>query len=155
MVGLEPRRTVEAVGPGGQLLAVGCSGRDRDLQGRLEQWSTAAQSNADEHDSAVAETPAAARPALTSDYVAPRNTTEETLARIWQDALGIDRIGVEDNFTGVVDLLTQKAWVWGGRDDPEDYEITDVPEDMQDLVEEWREKLIETAVEQDDDLLEE
>jgi elongation factor G len=63
-------------------------------------------------------------------------------------------IGVEDNFTGVVDLLTQKAWVWGGRDDPEDFEITDAPEDMQDLIEEWREKLIETAVEQDDDLLE-
>ena len=42
----------------------------------------------------------------------------------------------------------------GRPDDPEDFEITDVPEDMQDLVEEWREKLIETAVEQDDDLLE-
>ena len=63
-------------------------------------------------------------------------------------------IGVEDNFTGVVDLLERKAWVWGGRDDPSDYEITDVPADMQDAVEEWREKLIETAVEQDDDLLE-
>jgi elongation factor G len=63
-------------------------------------------------------------------------------------------IGVEDNFTGVVDLLERKAWVWGGRDDPEDYEITDVPEDMQDAVEEWREKLVETAVEQDDELLE-
>ena len=32
-------------------------------------------------------------------------------------------IGVEDNFTGVVDLLTRKAWVWGGREDPEDFEI--------------------------------
>ncbi len=63
-------------------------------------------------------------------------------------------IGVEDNFIGVVDLLERKAWVWGGRDDPSDYEITDVPADMQDAVEEWREKLIETAVEQDDDLLE-
>ncbi|MDJ0907843.1 MAG: elongation factor G [Woeseiaceae bacterium] len=63
-------------------------------------------------------------------------------------------IGVEDNFTGVVDLLTRKAYVWGGRDDPEDFEVTDAPEDMNDLVEEWREKLIEMAVEQDDDLLE-
>ena len=63
-------------------------------------------------------------------------------------------IGVEDNFTGVIDLLERKAWIWGGRDDPSDYEITDVPADMQDTVEEWREKLIETAVEQDDDLLE-
>ncbi len=63
-------------------------------------------------------------------------------------------IGVEDNFTGVVDLLTRKAWIWSDPTDPESYEITDVPEDMQDAVEEWREKLVETAVEQDDDLLE-
>lgn len=63
-------------------------------------------------------------------------------------------IGIEDDFVGVVDLLTRKAWVWKSSDDPEDYEITDVPDDMKDLVEEWREKLVETAVEQDDDLLE-
>jgi len=63
-------------------------------------------------------------------------------------------IGVEDQFKGIVDLLTRKAWVWSSSEDPEAYEITDVPEDMQDLVEEWREKLVETAVEQDDDLLE-
>jgi elongation factor G len=63
-------------------------------------------------------------------------------------------IGVEDDFKGVVDLLTEKAWIWSSSDDPESYEITDVPEDMKELVAEWREKLIETAVEQDDDLLE-
>jgi elongation factor G len=63
-------------------------------------------------------------------------------------------IGVEDNFKGIIDLLTQKAWIWAGSDDPENYEITDVPEDMQELVAEWREKLVETAVEQDDELLE-
>jgi elongation factor G len=63
-------------------------------------------------------------------------------------------IGIEDDFTGVVDLLTEKAWIWSSSEDPEAYEITDVPEDMKDLVAEWREKLIETAVEQDDDLLE-
>ncbi len=63
-------------------------------------------------------------------------------------------IGVEDRFTGLVDLLTRKAWIWSDSTDPESYEITDVPADMQDLVEEWREKLIESAVEQDDALLE-
>ena len=63
-------------------------------------------------------------------------------------------IGVEDNYKGVVDLLTRKAWIWSSSEDPESYEITDVPEDMQELVEEWREKLVEMAVEQDDDLLE-
>ena len=63
-------------------------------------------------------------------------------------------IGIEDNFKGVVDLLTRKAWVWDDSMDPTKYEITDVPEDMTDLVEEWREKLIETALDQDDDLME-
>ncbi|NRB70754.1 MAG: elongation factor G [Xanthomonadales bacterium] len=62
-------------------------------------------------------------------------------------------IGTEDNFTGVVDLLTMKAWVWDESGQPENYEITDIPEDLQAKAEEYREKLIETALEQDDDLL--
>ncbi len=63
-------------------------------------------------------------------------------------------IGEEDEFSGVVDLLTRKAWVWDNSGDPTNYEIQDVPADMVDKVEEWREKLIETAVEQDDDAME-
>ena len=63
-------------------------------------------------------------------------------------------IGTEDDFIGVVDLLTRKAWVWDSSGDPTNYEIQDVPADMVDSVEEWREKLIETAVEQDDDAME-
>ena len=63
-------------------------------------------------------------------------------------------IGIEDEFTGVVDLLTRKAYVWDDTGEAENYEITDIPADMLDLVEEYREILIETALEQDDDLLE-
>ncbi len=63
-------------------------------------------------------------------------------------------IGREDDFTGVVDLLTRKAWIWDDSGDPLNYTVEDVPADMTDLVEEWREKLIEGAVEQDDDLME-
>ncbi|MCG6200131.1 elongation factor G [Psychromonas antarctica] len=63
-------------------------------------------------------------------------------------------IGIEDEFCGVVDLLTRKAYIWDDTGLPENYEITDIPADMVDLVEEYREKLIETAVEQDDDLME-
>jgi len=63
-------------------------------------------------------------------------------------------IGTEDDFVGVVDLLTRKAWVWDESGQPENYTLEDVPADMVDKVEEYREKLIETAVEQDDDLLE-
>ena len=62
-------------------------------------------------------------------------------------------IGIEDDFSGVVDLLTRKAWVWDDSGDPEKYEIVEPPEDMAGKVEEYREKLIETALEQDDDLL--
>ncbi len=63
-------------------------------------------------------------------------------------------IGIEDDFKGVVDLLTRKAWVWDSSGNPENYEIQEPPAEMADLVEEWREKLIETAVEQDDAMME-
>ena len=63
-------------------------------------------------------------------------------------------IGIEDQFTGLVDLLTRKAWVWDGSNDPTAYEITDIPEDMKEQAEEWREKLVELAVEQDDAMME-
>ena len=62
-------------------------------------------------------------------------------------------IGTEDEFVGVVDLLSRKAYVWDDSGQPENYTIEDVPADMVDQVEEYREKLIETAVEQDDDLM--
>ncbi|MCH1921565.1 elongation factor G [Shewanella sp. A3A] len=63
-------------------------------------------------------------------------------------------IGIEDDFKGVVDVLTRKAYVWDDSGLPENFTVTDVPEDMVDLVEEYREQMIETAVEQDDDLME-
>ena len=63
-------------------------------------------------------------------------------------------IGEEDNFVGVVDVLTQKAYIWDDSGQPENYEVTDVPEDLVEKAQEYREALIETAVEQDDDLME-
>jgi elongation factor G len=77
-----------------------------------------------------------------------------------QDVLGANPlvmvlpIGEEDEFVGVVDLLTRKAWVWDDTGLPENFEIQDVPADMVEKVEEYREMLIETALEQDDDLFE-
>jgi elongation factor G len=62
-------------------------------------------------------------------------------------------IGREDTFKGVVDLLTEKAYVWDDSGLPENYTVTDIPADMLDDVAMYREQLIETAVEQDDDLL--
>ncbi len=63
-------------------------------------------------------------------------------------------IGIEDDFVGVVDLLTRKAWVWDESGLPENYTLEDVPADMVDKVEQYREELIEKALEQDDELLE-
>ena len=62
-------------------------------------------------------------------------------------------IGVEEKFTGVVDLLTRKAWVWEGVGDANNYNIEEPPADMADAIEEWRNKLVETAIEQDDDVM--
>ena len=63
-------------------------------------------------------------------------------------------IGIEDGFKGLVDLLTRKAWIWGDENNPLDFTLEEPPAEMMDQVEEWREKLVETAVEQDDDLME-
>jgi elongation factor G len=63
-------------------------------------------------------------------------------------------IGIEDDFKGVVDLLTRKAYIWDESGQPENYTVVDVPADMAAKVEEWREKLVETAVEQDDAIME-
>ena len=62
-------------------------------------------------------------------------------------------IGEEDDFVGVVDLLSQKAYVWDDSGLPENYEIQDIPADMVDDAQMYREQLIETAVEVDDDLM--
>jgi elongation factor G len=63
-------------------------------------------------------------------------------------------IGIEEDFIGVVDLLTRKSYVWDDSGLPENYTVGEVPADMVDKVEEYREQLIEMAVEQDDDMME-
>ncbi|MGM0593977.1 MAG: elongation factor G [Pseudomonadota bacterium] len=63
-------------------------------------------------------------------------------------------IGIEDQFTGVVDVLNQEAYVWDESGDPMKYEVTAIPDDMKDKAAEYREALIETAVEADDEMME-
>jgi elongation factor G len=63
-------------------------------------------------------------------------------------------IGTESAFVGVVDLLTRKAHIWDESGQPENFKIEDVPADMVEKVEQFRAELIETAVEQDDDIME-
>ncbi|TLU59471.1 elongation factor G [Thalassotalea litorea] len=62
-------------------------------------------------------------------------------------------IGEEDDFVGVVDVLSQKAYVWDDSGQPENYEVQDIPADMVDDAAAYREEMIETALEADDDLL--
>lgn len=62
-------------------------------------------------------------------------------------------IGREDQFKGVVDVLTKKAYIWDDSGDPDKYVVTDVPADMVDDVELYHQQMVETALEQDDDLL--
>ena len=62
-------------------------------------------------------------------------------------------IGVEENFVGVVDVLNKQAYVWDDTGLPENYEIKEVPADMVEKVEEYHQMMVETAVEQDDDLM--
>ena len=60
-------------------------------------------------------------------------------------------IGIEDQFCGVVDLLTRKSWIWDETGLPENYKVGDVPADMVDKVEEYRAMLIDMAMEQESD----
>lgn len=64
-------------------------------------------------------------------------------------------IGSEESFVGVVDLIEQKAIIWlNDEKNGAHYEETDIPNDMLESAEEWREKMIESLAEVDDHLLE-
>ncbi|WP_066552604.1 elongation factor G [Croceicoccus bisphenolivorans] len=63
-------------------------------------------------------------------------------------------IGAESQLKGVVDLVNNRGIVWQAEDLGAKYEFVDIPEDMADKVAEYREQLIETVVEQDDDVME-
>lgn len=63
-------------------------------------------------------------------------------------------IGIEDDFVGIVDLMEMRAWIWDNTGDPLNYEIVDIPAEYQAKAEEYREMMVETALEQDDDLME-
>ena len=63
-------------------------------------------------------------------------------------------IGSEENFKGVVDLITNQAIIWNEGDLGMTYEIVPIPDDLKDTAEEWRQKLVESVAEYDDALLE-
>ncbi|MDY3847112.1 MAG: elongation factor G [Prevotella sp.] len=63
-------------------------------------------------------------------------------------------IGAEENFKGVVDLLKMKAILWHDETMGADYDVEDIPADLQSECEEWRGKLLEAAAEYDETIME-
>ena len=62
-------------------------------------------------------------------------------------------IGAENELEGLVDLITMQEWVWAGEDLGATWELRPIRESLLDTANEWRAKLIETAVEMDDDAM--
>jgi elongation factor G len=63
-------------------------------------------------------------------------------------------IGAEDNFTGIVDLVTMKSVIWDDSTQGMTYTEGDIPADMQEEAEMWRAQLVEAVAEYDDKLME-
>ena len=63
-------------------------------------------------------------------------------------------IGAEENFKGIVDLIKMKAILWHDETMGAEYDVEDIPADLVDECNEWRNKLVEQAAEQDEALME-
>ncbi|MBQ5456103.1 MAG: elongation factor G, partial [Prevotella sp.] len=63
-------------------------------------------------------------------------------------------IGAEENFKGVIDLIKMKAILWHDETMGAEYDVEEIPADLLDEANEWREKMIEQAANYDDDLME-
>lgn len=63
-------------------------------------------------------------------------------------------IGAESDFVGLVDLINERGIIWKSENLGAEFEYVEIPEDMKDKAAEYREKLIELAVEQDDEAME-
>jgi elongation factor G len=63
-------------------------------------------------------------------------------------------IGVESEFVGIVDLIAMKAIIWQEETLGAKFDIVDIPENLKAQADDWHSRLVETAVEQDDELLE-
>ena len=62
-------------------------------------------------------------------------------------------IGAEDNFAGVVDLIKMKAIIWDDASQGMKFEYQDIPADLVDTANEWREKMVESAAEASEELM--
>jgi len=82
------------------------------------------------------------------------NVIEQMKDRLGANAVPIQlAIGAEEDFSGVVDLIKMKAINWNEDDQGMTFSYEEIPADMQDLAEEWRENLISEAAEANDELM--
>ncbi|MFT6181490.1 MAG: elongation factor G, partial [Akkermansiaceae bacterium] len=63
-------------------------------------------------------------------------------------------IGFEDSFVGVVDCLEMKSYIWDDTGLPENFEVGEIPDDLKELAQKYHDEMIDTAVEQDDEVME-
>ncbi|VGO07464.1 Translation elongation factor G [plant metagenome] len=62
-------------------------------------------------------------------------------------------IGAEDNFKGVIDLVKMKAIIWDEASQGTKFDYADIPAELKDQADEWREKLVEAAAESSEELM--
>ena len=87
-----------------------------------------------------------------ADYL---SVVQQVKDRLGANAVPIQlAIGSEEDFTGVVDLVKMKAINWNEADQGMTFTYEDIPADMVELAEEWRENLVSEAAEANDDLME-
>jgi len=83
------------------------------------------------------------------------NTVDMIVDRLGAEPLVVQLpVGAEADFAGVVDLVKMKAVIWNDESLGAEFHEADIPEDLQAKAEEYRMKLVELAVEQDDDAME-
>ena len=82
------------------------------------------------------------------------NVVEQLEERLGANAVPINiNIGSEDDFKGVIDLILMKAVMWSEDDQGMTFNYEEIPADLLDTAEEWREKLVEAAAEANDELM--
>ncbi|MDX1478610.1 MAG: elongation factor G [Saprospiraceae bacterium] len=83
------------------------------------------------------------------------NVVEDVREKLGANAIPIQvPIGAEETFTGIVDLITNQAIVWKEDDMGMTFEVIPIPEDLQSVVDENKEKLLEAVAEYDESLME-
>ena len=80
---------------------------------------------------------------------------EQLKERLGANAVPIQvPIGAEEDFSGVIDLIKMKSIVWSDENMGVEFHYEDIPADMQDVADEWREVMVEAAAEANDEMME-